>query len=84
MFNLDGGLILLNAAFTQLCRPGVTEAERDRVQLLLFEVVQHGVTTVEDLVARGSDLLEVKPKALRRRCQRAFARRRSSSESASG
>lgn len=61
MFNLDGGpdeLILLNAALSQLCGPSATDAERDRVQLVLLELAQEGLTTLDDLIARASDLLE--------------------------
>ncbi|MDP2359051.1 MAG: hypothetical protein Q8M31_23740 [Beijerinckiaceae bacterium] len=70
MFNLNGGpnqLLILNVAFSHLCRSGATEAERDRVQLVLFEIAQDGLTTVEALVARASDLLAIRQKTRRRR-----------------
>lgn len=67
MFNLDGGpnqLFTLNSAFSQLCPPGATEAERDRVQLTIFGLMHDdGLMTVETLVARAGALLEVKPRA---------------------
>lgn len=37
-------LVVLNGAFAQLCTAGATEEERDRVQLVLLELAQDGVT----------------------------------------
>lgn len=47
----------LNAALARLCGPDAGPQERSDARLVLLELAQDGVTSVDDLVARAAELL---------------------------